>query len=224
MVSAMRIACRQACGLTCAMRPATAISADGPGNLRDAVACAADRNAAGRGVLVVANGVVFSARHVHKAHPYRVEAFASMDAGPAGWVEEAHVRWANPVLGLDRTPTMPPASALAAAQQWPVVEMLYSHAGCNAEAAKAMLQGLMEQGLRGLVVVGTGNGTIHCALEEALQHAQNQGVAIRRTTRCEQGQIVQSPLQDDSQVSYLPPAKARISLMLELMGWPRTDR
>jgi L-asparaginase len=74
--------------LTCAMRPATAISADGPGNLRDAVACAADMQAAGRGVLAVVAGRVFSARQVRKVHPYRVDAFDGSGAGPQGWVEE----------------------------------------------------------------------------------------------------------------------------------------
>lgn len=74
--------------LTCAMRPATAISADGPGNLRDAVACAADTQAAGRGVLAVVAGRVFSARQVRKVHPYRVDAFDGSGTGPQGWVEE----------------------------------------------------------------------------------------------------------------------------------------
>ena len=92
------------------------------------------------------------------------------------------------------------------------------------EAAQAQVQALAEAGVRGLVVAGTGNGTTHQALDAALDVAQSQGLAVRRSTRCERGRIVQAEGADDSRVSALPAVKARTSLMLELMGWPRTDR
>ena len=212
--------------LTCAMRPASAISADGPGNLRDAVACAADGQAAGRGVLAVAAGQVFSARQVRKVHPYRVDAFDSTEGGPQGWVEEGSVRWAAAAAVLNSAPVaaVPPASALRSAAEWPQVAILVSHAGCSAAVALAQVQAMMEAGVRGLVVAGTGNGTTHQALDAALDVAQSRGLAVRRCTRCERGRIVQAEGADDSRVSTLPAVKARTSLMLELMGWPRTDR
>ena len=210
--------------LTCAMRPATAISADGPGNLRDAVSCAADVHAAGRGVLAVAAGRIFSALEVRKVHPYRVDAFESAGSGPLGWVEEGAVRW------LQARPHSPVPAALPAVQtlpepkDWPLVEMLTSHAGCNEDVAMALLKAWHAAGVRGLVVAGTGNGTVHRALALALDWARNQSMMVRLTTRCEQGQVVQAWGQSDPQVSRLPAVKARISLMLELMGWPRTDQ
>ncbi|MDH1255137.1 asparaginase [Comamonas thiooxydans] len=207
--------------LTCAMRPATAISADGPGNLRDAVACAADMQAAGRGVLAVVAGRVFSARQVRKVHPYRVDAFDGSGAGPQGWVEEGRLRWATgglPVVAASST-----AIALPPADHWPLVELLHSHAGCNSAVALAVMQAWYGAGVRAVVVVGTGNGTLHQALGSALDWAQAQGMAVRITTRCEEGQVVQAEGARDGRVSSLPAVKARISLMLELMGWPRTD-
>ncbi|MEG3000260.1 MAG: asparaginase [Comamonas sp.] len=210
--------------LTCAMRPASAISADGPGNLRDAVACAADGQAAGRGVLAVVAGQVFSARQVRKVHPYRVDAFDSSEGGPQGWVEEGRVRWAAAAAAAVPALAIPPVTALRPAAEWPQVEILVSHAGCSAAVAQAQVQALIAAGVRGLVVAGTGNGTSHQALDAALDVAHSQGLAVRRSTRCERGRIVQAEGADDSRVSALPTVKARTSLMLELMGWPRTDR
>src|SRR5512144_1729314 len=69
------------------MRPATAVSADGPGNLYDAVAVAADPEAKGRGVLVVLNDQVHAARYVYKTNTTQVDTFRSPDHGPVGHVE-----------------------------------------------------------------------------------------------------------------------------------------
>ena len=206
--------------LTCAMRPSTALSADGPANVRDAVVCAVDAQACGRGVLVVAAGAVWGARQVRKVHPYRLHAFDAQEGSPFGWVEEGRVRWAARGAASCEAVNVPPVTALPDAAAWPQVEIVLSHAG----GTGAMVQALCTAGVRGLVVAGTGNGTLHHALHAALVQAQERGVAVRRTTRCEQGQVVQAPGADDSQVSALPAVKARISLMLELMGWPRTDR
>src|SRR5690349_5601679 len=79
--------------LTCAMRPATALSPDGPQNVRDAIAVAATAGA--HGVSVVCAGVVHAAVDVQKTHTYRLDAFASGDAGPLGFVEEGQVRLAR---------------------------------------------------------------------------------------------------------------------------------
>lgn len=195
--------------LTCAMRPATALSADGPANLRDAVLCAADGMA---GVWVVALGEVHSAQWLRKVHPYRVHAFASGAQGPAGWVEEGAVRWAI------AAPTPPMAAIHAAAWgrdavHWPWVEIVTS----TAAARPAGIDAWVAAGVQGLVVAGTGNGSIHQALQPALQRAAAQGVVIWRTTRCEQGQIVLAQGEQDPGVTALSPVKARISLMLALL-------
>ena len=152
--------------LTCAMRPASALSADGPANLRDALACAADGGAlawaqAGQPVLVVAAGEVHSAAAVRKAHAYQVHALSSAPAGPVAWVEEGRLRWAQRLpqqVVVKNAVPLPPLP-------WPWVEVVTSHAGARAEGVDA----LVAAGVRGLVVAGTGNGTVHAAWLPALQ-------------------------------------------------------
>ena len=196
--------------LTCAMRPATALSADGPANLRDALVYSAHGLP---GVWVAAAGEVHAAQSVRKVHPYRLNAFSSGAAGPAGWVEEGRVRWATSAQ-LDREKSAVSAAVWGwDATQWPWVEIVTSTACARAEAVDALVAG----GVKGLVVAGTGNGSIHEALQQALRRAVSQGVRVWRSTRCEQGQIVQADGECDPAVTPLSPVKARISLMLALL-------
>lgn len=195
--------------LTCAMRPATALSADGPANLRDALLCAAQGLP---GVWLSAAGEVHSAQWLRKVHPYRVHAFDSGAHGPAGWVEEGSVRWAA-AAPHEGTPAVEPAVWQTHAEQWPWVELVTS----TAAARPTGIDALVAAGVQGLVVAGTGNGSVHQALQQALQRAAAKGVRIWRTTRCEQGQIVLAAGMHDAGVSTLSPVKARISLMLALL-------
>ena len=198
--------------LTCAMRPATALSADGPANLRDALCAAAQLPA---GVWVVAAGEVHAARWVRKVHPYRLNAFAGVGAGPQGWVEEGVLRLHT---GLDTATALVGAPLCAAAWavpavQWPWVEVVTSCAAARAQSVDA----LVAAGVQGLVVAATGNGSVHSALAQGLERARQAGVAVVCTTRCEQGQIVLAPAAPQGEVSSLSPVKARIELMLQLL-------
>lgn len=196
--------------MTCAMRPATALSADGPANLRDAVICAADGVA---GVWVTAAGEVHGAQWLRKVHPYRVHAFSSGAQGPVAWVEEGRVRWLQRAPATLVLPEMASAVWERDAKQWPWVELVTS----TAAARPAAVDALVAAGVQGLVVAGSGNGSIHQALQQALQRATAQGVMVWRTTRCEQGQIVLADGEQDAAVTPLSPVKARISLMLALL-------
>ena len=199
--------------LTCAMRPATALAPDGPQNLLDAATLAAHPEA--HGVLVVAAGVVHGAREVTKVHPQRLDAFASLDGGPLGWVQDGEVRWAHATAPQ---PAAPRCGALLLepafmAPQWPRVEIILSHAGSDG----ALVDWLVAGGVRGIVVAATGNGTLHEALQAALRRAVSAGVTVRLASRCGEGRI--SPVTDQPwrDAGGLSPVKARISLMLELM-------
>jgi L-asparaginase len=195
--------------LTGAMRPATSVGADGPQNVADALAVAACARA--RGVCVVFAGTVHGAGDVQKVHGYRADAFGSGDAGPIAHVEEGALRvlrpWPDGALlrGID---------ALPAPAQWPRVEIVSSHAG----ASGALVHALVKDGVRGLVVAGTGNGTVHHALEAALLAAQEAGVAVRRSSRCLQGRVLPHAGDRLPAAVGLTPVKARIALMLELMA------
>ena len=195
---------------TCAMRPATAAMPDGPQNLKDALTVVRDPGA--HGVLAVCAGQIHRARDVQKVHPFRLDAFSSGEAGPAGQLVQGHVRW-HAVQAV--SPVHPAAGRLQAiaASDWPWVEVLHSHAGAD----PLQVQLLVAAGVKGLVVAGTGNGTVHRALLTALQQAQAQGVAVRLTTRCAEGAIVGQPQSLPMAEPGLNPFKARISLMLDLM-------
>ncbi|MBJ2159112.1 asparaginase [Variovorax sp. IB41] len=199
--------------LTCAMRPATALSPDGPQNVRDAIAVAATVGA--QGVMAVCAGTVHSGVDVQKVHTYRLDAFASGDAGPIGYVEEGVVRRVRewPVAPSSSVP-----KALNASGPWPRVEVVMSHAGASGAIVDALLREGAEEPVRGLVIATTGNGTVHHALEAAALKAQDAGIAVLRATRCTSGRILPKPDDRLRDAGALTPVKARIALMLELLG------
>lgn len=207
--------------LTCAMRPSTALVPDGPQNLLDAVTVAGDPHS--RGVIVVCAGRVHAAEHVTKVHTYQVDAFDSGDAGPLALVEEGLVRWLHRPEGSLCGGAFD-AQRLLRVQQatsMPRVQWLISHADADGVQVLALLAygaAHPEAMPQGLVVAGTGNGTLHHALEAALQQAIARGVVVRRGSRCARGRVIPGAAGALADTQGLSPAKARIALALELMG------
>jgi L-asparaginase len=206
--------------LTCAMRPATALNADGPQNLLDAVSVALSPGA--NGVVAVCAGAVHSAIDVQKTHTYRPDAFSSGDAGPVAYVEEGTVRLLRPWPLAPASATQAQLDAIQAAQVWPRVEIVMSHAGANGQLVEALMaqrdaDTRSRETLRGIVVAGTGNGSLHQTLEAALVQAQSRGIAVQRTTRCATGRVLAVAGAAIADISPVSPVKARIALMLELM-------
>jgi len=209
--------------LACAMRPATALVPDGPQNLQDAVAVAATPGASG--VVAVCAGYIHSALDVQKVHSYKVDAFSSGDAGPVGVVEEGRVRlyraWPAYVY-TENWPLAQVESAQAAIKNivtaglpvsdWPRVEIVLSYAG----ASGLLVDALVAQGVQGLVVAGTGNGTVHADVQAGLLRAVAAGVAVVRATRCVFGRVLATPADLIIDSQGLTPLKARIALMLAL--------
>jgi L-asparaginase len=209
--------------LACAMRPATALVPDGPQNLQDAVAVAATPGASG--VVAVCAGYIHSALDVQKVHSYKVDAFSSGDAGPVGVVEEGRVRLyrAWPVYAYTQNwPLAQVESAQAAIKNivtaglpvsdWPRVEIVLSYAG----ASGLLVDALVAQGVQGLVVAGTGNGTVHADVQAGLLRAVAAGVAVVRATRCVFGRVLATPADLIIDSQGLTPLKARIALTLAL--------
>nr|WP_315202875.1 asparaginase [uncultured Albidiferax sp.] len=213
--------------LTCAMRPATALVPDGPQNLLDAVAVAATPGA--RGVVAVCAGKVHSARDVQKVHSYQVDAFCSGDAGLVGLVEEGRVRLLRPwPSAVDFYEGNRPLALILSAQAaiknivlgalpasaCPRVEIVLNYAG----ASGLLVDGLVAQGVQGIVVAGTGNGTLHVELAAALLRAMALGVQVRRSTRCVFGRVLGTAADAIPDAQGLSPVKARIALLLELLA------
>ena len=203
--------------LTCAMRPASSSHADGPGNLEDATAVASASGA--HGVLVVCAGKVHAGLHVQKVHPYRTDPFDSGEAGPLGYVEEGRVRFVNQLERLGTTSIAFPA---VTGLQVPRVEIVTSHGGAEGGLVRDMLHCLeiSSNRLRGIVVAGTGNASIHVDLDRALQAAVSRGVLVWRTSRCAYGQVVEATggEPDSFPVCSLSPPKARVEMQLMLMA------
>jgi L-asparaginase len=195
--------------LTGAMRPATSLLADGPQNLLDAVTVARVPDASG--VLAVLAGRVHAGGEVCKLHSYRLHAFEAGDAGPIAVIEEGRLRrfraWpAGQAFGS--------VNLLQSAAAWPQVAVLTSHAGADG----AVVQALVDSGVRGIVVAGTGNGTVHAALEAALLRAVAAGVSVMRVSRCAFGGVVGTLGSALPALPTLTAPQARIELMLRLMA------
>jgi L-asparaginase len=166
--------------LVAAMRPATSLQADGPQNLFDAVRVA--RTPGARGVVAVLGGEVFHGVDLRKTHTWRLDAFEAGDAGLLGRIQAGllcmYRPWPEgPGLGLD---VIAPDPA-----RWPRVEIVLNHAGADGRNVDA----LCAQGLDGLVLAGTGNGSLSAALEGAALRAQASGVRVLRASRCAQGPV-----------------------------------
>ncbi len=213
--------------LTCAMRPATSSEADGPRNVCDAVRVALDSQA--RGVLCVCAGDVHTAVHVQKVHSHALNAFSSGDAGPAGRLQSHTVIWQSKQAQL-LMPNMPLAQwniagaainnivyELHKIDLWPRVELLHNHAHASGHIVYALLAGIADPShpLRGIVVAGTGNGTLSTGLQTALQAAQSQGVHVLRASRCAWGGV-SATAQDVFPCAELSAVKARVQMVLQL--------
>jgi L-asparaginase len=198
--------------LTAAMRPSTALSADGPLNLLNAVTVAASASARAQGVLVAFNNQIHSARDVTKTSTYAVDAFRSPETGVLGFVQDGRVEFQR---GVTRVHTL--SSEFAIVDQWPMVEIVASYAG----ASRVGVDALVKAGAKGIVVAGTGNGSMHASLTEALADAVKQGVAVVRSSRVGSGHVMRNGAASDDALGTvsagtLNPYKARVLLMLAL--------
>ena len=195
--------------LTAAMRPASALGADGPQNLLDAVTVACVPGA--QGVVVAFGGRVLAATDVRKVHGYRMEAFSAGDAGPLALIVDGQVRV------LREWPAQPAhraAGRLADPAGWPVVEIVTSHAGARGET----LDALVAAGARGLVVAGTGNGSLNASLLRAAERAMAAGVRVLRASRCQLGGVVGEAPDQPPSAGELTAPQARVELLLDLLA------
>jgi L-asparaginase len=195
--------------LTAAMRPASALSPDGPANLLDAVTVAATPGA--RGVGVVFGGAVWAAVGLRKIHTLQTSAFAGSDCGPVARLEGGVLRrfrqWPEAeALGIERI--------AAAPATWPRVEIVMNHAGADGR----LVDDAVIAGTAGLVVAGTGHGTVSARMEEALARARGEGVRVVRASRCAFGPVLPHDAADTEAAGELSAVQARVELQLALLA------
>ena len=186
-----------------AMRPADAVGSDGLRNFANAVRVAADAEASGRGVLLVMDDRVLSARDARKARTTGPNAFASYPRGPAALATPASLDWLQPQWRPEETARWEfPAD-------FPRVPILHCYAGQTADSVKRMV----EDGARGIVLAGLGDGNAPDQVRSALAEAARQGIVVVRASRVDEGLVDREP-EDDANgfvaSRALGPAKARI--------------
>lgn len=196
-----------------AMRPATAMSADGPVNLLNAVRLAASKSAIGKGVLVALNDEINSARDVTKTNTTHVSTFKAPELGYLGYFNNGKPEFYRE---SSRRHTRGSEFSLASLTALPVVEIVYGRAGEN----RAIVDAIAASGAKGIIVAGTGNGSIHEATEAALVDAQKKGLVIVRASRTGNGAVTEANPRYEAQhflkSGTLNPQKARVLLALAL--------
>ena len=195
-----------------AMRPATALSADGPLNLLQAVQVALSPVARGYGVLVVMDGQIHGAQRVTKVATQGVGAFASPGSGPLGRVDDVGVH-----LPTASGPRQVPFAGLALPEQWPQVPIVYG----SVEPEPLLLTACLNARVPGLVFTGTGAGQLSAAERSALQGWSGKRPLMLRANRCGSGPVYSH--SDDERLGLLSagslnPQKARVLLLLCLIA------
>ena len=196
------------------MRPATSTSADGPLNLYNAVAVAADPAARGNGIMAVLNDDLFAARDVQKFNTTDLQTFIAPNRGQLGEAYYGKVRYFNKPTYRHTTKS---EFSLDGVETLPRVDIVYAHEGVDG----AMVQAAVAAGAKGIVLAGVGDGNATKDMIDALAAAAKKGVVVVRSSRVGSGIVRRNiELNDDSlgfvSAMELNPQKARILLRLAL--------
>lgn len=198
---------------TGSMRPGTALAADGPANLLHAVAVAAHPSSSQRGVLVVMNEEIHSARDVTKVHSMHLDAFAS-PYGPLGLVVEGLPRWYR---ALPRPHTAQSEFDITTLDALPLVGMVASHGNMRAEIFDSWVQ----VGARAIVHAGFGGGTVPAYLHDHFTALRERGVWLVRASRTGAGPVIRNANAPDDAHGWIVtddqnPPRARLLAALAL--------
>ena len=197
-----------------AMRPSNSVSSDGAKNLYNAVALAANKESEFKGVMVTMNDKILSARGVTKTHTLNLDAFSSPDFGDLGYMVDGKAYFYSAITKAHTTNIPFDISQIS---NLPKVDILYSYSNDgNAVAAKA----LFANGTKGLIIAGSGAGSIYEDHEKALKELISQGLKVVVSSRISQGRVaLNSEKKSFGFISAeeLKPQKARVLLMLSLI-------
>lgn len=199
--------------LTGSLRPSTSISSDAQINILDCILVASAEESQDKGVLVVLNGEINSARDVSKTNTYRLETFKSQDLGFLGYADADHqiVYYRSPT----RQHTYQTEFNLSKQTELPKVDIVYSYAGAGGD----LINYLVDKGCQGIIVAGIGSGNPTPSQNKALIKAQKAGVAVVHSSRLGAGRVSATTKRRNAGIiaaDTLTPQKARILLMLGL--------
>ena len=197
------------------MRPSTAVSADGPLNLYNAVGVAADPKAAGRGVLVVMNDQIQGAHSLTKTSTTAVQTFMSPLRGLVG---VANYGKNDYYTSPEWTHTTRSEFDVTGVTKMPRVDVIFA----SVDMSPDLIDCAVQNGARGIVIAGVGNGNINKASVTAAANAAKKGVIVVRSSRVPTGAVGRNVELDDDELGFvasdeLNPQKARILLSLALL-------
>ncbi len=195
-----------------AMRNFTSLSADGALNLYNALSVATDEKSANKGVLVVMDDNIFSAREVAKTHTTHTSTFKALNSGAIGSVYYGKTRYY--MQPLRKHTTESEFSLLELKTPLPKVDIIYTHAGMTPN----LFQASLNSHAKGIVIAGVGNGNVSAGFLKAMQEASQMGVVIVRSSRVGSGGINSGEVDDKAFITSdnLNPQKARVLLQLAL--------
>ena len=195
-----------------AMRPATAISADGPVNLLNAVTLAASPQAIGQGVLIAMNDNINAARDTTKTNTSNVATFKAPELGIVGYFTNGQPYFYRKDLRKNTWQTEFNVKGLKAL---PRVDIIYTHINDDSTLVNAAIAA----GAQGIVYAGSGMGSVHKDAYQGLNAAVQKGLVVVRSSRVGNGLVIDAP--EYVALKFLPgdnlnPQKARILLQLAL--------
>ncbi|HCR4098182.1 TPA: L-asparaginase 2 [Providencia rettgeri] len=205
--------CKKPIVLVGAMRPSTALGADGPLNLYNAVVLATDKSAGQRGVLMAMNDKVVQGRNVMKMSTTEVQAFDAVNAGAEGFIHDGKVTYFQAAQPRSDKAVF----EVSKLEKLPMVGIVYNYANASAAPVKA----LREEGVEGIVSAGVGNGNMYKTVFDALANAAKEDVVVVRSSRVPTGYTTRNAEVDDNLYGFvaserLNPQKARVLLQLAL--------
>jgi len=200
--------------LTAAMRPSTALSADGPLNFFNAVAVAANKEAAGRGVLVVINDWIHGASSLTKTSTTALQTFLSPVWGLIGTVAYGDAEFYRGPVGRN---TVNSEFSIEKIKALPRVDIIMAHENMDG----ALIDAAVAAGAKGVVIAGVGNGNMTQAALDALAAQAKKGIVCVRSSRVPTGRVGRSVEVDDDKYGFvaslgLNPQKSRVLLRLAL--------
>ena len=198
------------------MRPSTAVSADGPLNLYNAVGVAADPDARGRGVLVVMNDWIHGAHSLTKTSTTAVQTFLSPARGLVGVATYGKNDWYSSPEWKHTTQSEFDISNVSA---MPRVDVIFADADMSAD----LIDAAVANGAKGIVIAGVGNGNMNAASVQAAARAVQAGTVVVRSSRVATGSVGRNVELNDDELGFiasdeLNPQKSRILLSLALLG------
>lgn len=196
------------------MRPSTAISADGPRNIYNAVACAASPLSYSRGVMVVMDDRILGADDLAKTHTTSVGTFQNPNYGELGIMYDGKPYYSRET---DKKHTVNSEFDLSGIDELPRVEIILSHSN----ATRLFVDAAVKAGAKGIVTAGVGNGNMTTELMDALAEARKNGLSVVRSSRIMTGPTTQWDEIDDDTLGFSAswfnnPYRSRVLLMMAL--------